>query len=197
MKYFEDLTEEEVIQSALKAVSTYREAIRGTGKFDLDECVEMELKQIELLFKHRRTNDVNPINLIWLLLHNRSTEAMNERRKAQEELEKVLAHYKPLLRERTLPIQQRYLRGRKVAEINAVAAKAIIDAKMQEVGLKATVTGQRYRVRITTPLGLSRRIRLYVNYKDIHKDERLNEIIAAMRQMQDAMDKLGSGAIIE
>ena len=29
------------------------------------------------------------------------------------------------------------------------------------------------------------------------KDERLNEIIAAMRQMQDAMDKLGSGVIIE
>lgn len=198
MKYYEDMTEEEVLQYALMAVSGYRERIRQTGKFDLDECVALELKRVEELFRKRRDKPKLQRPAFSLLrLFSREKNPAHNQEQEQERINEVVAHYMPLLRERTVPLQQRYFRDRKISEINAVSAQAIINAKMQKFGLKATLTGQRYRVRIHAPLGKVNRLRFYVSYKDIHNDERLDEVVAALRQMQEAMDKLGSGAVVE
>ena len=199
MKYFEEMTEEEVLEYALAAVSTYRERIRQTGKFDLDECVALELARLEDLFLHRRVRPEpsQGFSLLRWLVGEKKPAKVKDEAKEQAQLKDVIEHYKPLLRERTFPMQQRYLRGRKVSEINSVSAKALLNAKLQKYGLKATLTGQRYRIRIQAPLGKVNSLRFYVSYKEMSNDERLDEVVDAMHQMQEAMDKLGTGAVVE
>ena len=111
MKYYEDMTEEEVLQYALMAVSGYRERIRQTGKFDLDECVALELKRVEELFRKRRD--------------------------------------KPKLQRPAFSLLRLFSREKNPA------------------------------------------------HNQEQEQERMKEVVAALRQMQEAMDKLGSGAVVE
>ena len=50
MKRFNELTEDEIIEDALRAVPEYLERIRTTGVFQLENCVAAETKRIAKLY---------------------------------------------------------------------------------------------------------------------------------------------------
>ena len=179
--YFEEMTEEQILEEALKAVPEYLQNIRQTGKFDLDRCVDLELKRIEQIYRQNRKKPLNP-------------RQSHEDRQA---LGILRAHYRKPLTLRTIPIRQRYIQGRKVSEINAISAKAIITARMKEDGFDATVIGQRYRARVEVPIGKRNQVRFYVPYKDMNRDGLLDEHINTIRRLQEALEKLGPGAVVE
>ena len=112
-------------------------------------------------------------------------------------LEALLAHFRGILTERTIPVRDRYLRSRKVSEINASTAKVIIAERFREAGLEAKVTGQLYRARVEVTVTPSYRVRFYVNYKKMLKEGLLDELVTAVQNLANALDLLGYGAVVE
>ena len=67
-----------------------------------------------------------------------------------QELDTFTAHFIPILTERTIPVQQKYLRRQRLSQINATTARALIQAAFKEKGLEAEVTGQIYRAKVSS-----------------------------------------------
>ena len=179
MKKFNELTEDEIIEDALRAIPEYLERIRTTGVFQLESCVAAETKRIEKLYKAGiGIRQYSPLS-----------------KKELQDKDAFTAHFIPLLMERTLPIQQRYMRQRRVSQINATTAQALIPAEFKKVGLKAEVSGQKYRAKVIVPLtGTS--VRFYVRYKDMNREGLIDDIIKAVLDLKDAIDRLGYGCVV-
>jgi hypothetical protein len=192
-KNFADMTEDELLGEALGAIPEYLESIRQTGSFDLEECVRLELGRIEKLFKSRRGRPVVP-NMPRPFSF-RKDEAVAEAEKAA--LEALLAHYRGTLTERTIPVRDRYLRSRKVSEINAIAAKAVITARLKEAGYDSEVTGQRYRARVEVPLANGYKLRFYVYYKDVNREGFLDGVIRSVVRIREDLESLGRGVVLK
>lgn len=137
MKRFNELIEDEIIEDALHAVPEYLERIRTTGVFQLENCVAAETKRIEKLYKAGiGVRQYSPL-----------------RKKELQDMDAFTAHFIPLLilMERTQPIQQRYMQQRRVSQINAITACALIPEEFKKAGLKAQVSGQKYRAKVVVP----------------------------------------------
>lgn len=186
-KNFDDMTEDEILEEALGAVPEYLERIRQTGQFDLEACVRLELRRIEKLFNSRRSRPAIP-NMPRPFSFKKD-EATAKAEKAA--LEALLAHFRGTLTERTIPIRDRYLRRRKVSQINAVAASALIPAALKEAGFEAEVTGQQYRAKVEVSLPKGKRLRFYVNYKDLTKDGAIDGVVDAVTDIVNALSRLG------
>lgn len=131
MKKFNELTEDGIIEDALRAVPEYLACIRTTGVFQLENCVTAETKRIEKLYKAGiGVRQYSPL-----------------RKKELQDMDAFTAHFIPLLMERTQPIQQRYMQQRRVSQINAITACALIPEEFKKAGLKAKVSGHRHRPR--------------------------------------------------
>ena len=180
-KLFKDLTEEEVLEVAMDVLPDYRERIRSTGEFDLDQCVKIALSRIVWLYKSKHG------------IYSHGQMGRHER----EELSQVTAHYQPILYARIAAIRQKYLQGRKVSEINAATAKALITSRFRAAGLATSVTGQRYRARVEVKVTDRYQVRFYLNYKKMLRDGVLDEAIAAVQDLVKAIDRLGYGAMVE
>lgn len=176
-----NMTEDEIVAEAMKAViPEHLERIRSTGRFDVERCVELELKYIGRMYRKAR-------NL-------RYVEHLN--RKDTAELDQILAHFQPLLFAQTQLRKERYLRGRKVSEINAVSARIILTEIFREKGLQAEVTCQRYRSRVDVKLNPMTTVRFYVPYKKMNQEGLLDETLAALMEMKSALEKLGKGVSV-
>lgn len=179
MNRFNELTEEEVISEALRAVPDYLESIRTTGVFQLDKCVALETKRIEKLYKKGiDIRQYSPMEKI--TFQNRNS---------------FMAHFIPILTERTLPIQQRYMQQRRVSQINAITASALIQEGFKKVGLTAQVIGQKYRAKVVVPL-MGTSVRFYVSYKDLKREGLMDDIIKAVLDLKDAINRLGYGCVV-
>ena len=179
-KLFKDLTEEEILGVGLEVIPEFRERFRITGEFDVGRCVEAALWRIERLYKSK---------------HGLYKNAQMSRRE-RGEMDQVMAHFQPLLFAQTQLRKERYLRGRKVSEINAVSAKAILTEFFREKGLQIDVIGQRYRSRVDVKLNPMTTVRFYVPYKKMNQEGLLDETLAALLEMKNALEKLGKGASI-
>ena len=180
-KLFRDLTDEELIEEAMKAVPDYLEMIRSTGNFDLSACVGKELGRLESLFKVK-----HGIRTLF--------QADPDERAAIKAVENRL---RPILTEKTRDIQQHYLQSRKVSQINGVTAKALIGAAFREVGLKADVTAQRYRARVEVRMPSGHLVRFYVNYKKLKQEGVLEGCLEAVQKLMEGLTQLGYGAAIK
>lgn len=190
---FDDMTEDEILGEALGAIPEYLERIRQTGRFDLEECVRLELGRIEKLFRGRRGRLVVP-NMPRPHCF-RKDEAAAKAEKAA--LEALLAHFKGTLTERTIPVRDRYLRSRKVSEINAITAKAVITARLKEAGYESEITGQRYRARVEVRVAKGYTLRFYVSYKNVNREGFLDGVIQAVGRIQTDLESLGHGAMLK
>ena len=179
MKPLSEYTEEEVIEDALRAIPDYRERIRSTGVFNLDNCVGLELRRVEQLFRSA-------------IGHGPYSRLSH---KELQDMEAFTAHFIPLLAARTLPYQQRYMQQRRVARINATTAEAIIPEAFRQAGLHATVTGQRYRAKVTVAI-TGNYLRFYLSYKDMNREGVLDEVVRSVLTIQDAATRLGPGLTI-
>jgi hypothetical protein len=179
-KLFKDLTEEEVLAEALEVIPEYRERIRSSGEFDLDRCVRQALNRIERLYKSKHG--------IY------ATGQMNKRER--EELARTIAHYQPILYERIGSIRQKFLQSRRVSEINAATARALIQSHFHAAGLDARVTGQLYRARVEVNVP-PYHVRFYLNYKKMLQEGVLENSLAAVQNLVKGMEQLGYGAVVE
>ena len=192
-KNYDDMTEEEILEEALGAIPEYLERIRQTGRFDLEECVRLELGRIEKLFRGRRGRPSVP-NMPRPFSFKRDEAAAKAERTA---LEALLAHFRGILTERTIPVRDRYLRSRKVSEINAVTAKSVITARLKEAGYEGEVTGQRYRARVEVRVARGYMLRFYVYYKNVCREGFLDGVVGAVGRIREDLDSLGYGAVLE
>ena len=192
-KNYVDMTEDEILAEALGAIPEYLKSIRQTGSFDLEECVRLELGRIEKLFKSRRGRPVVP-NMPRPFSFRRD-EAVAEAEKAA--LEALLADCRDKLTERTIPVRDRYLRSRKVSEINAIAAKEAITARLKEAGYECVVTGQRYRAKVEVPVTRGYKLQFYVYYKDVSREGVLDGIIRAVGHIREGVGSLGHGIVLK
>ena len=179
-KLFKDLTEEEIIAEAVKAIPDYLGYIRDSGDFDMERCLRLQLKNIERLYRSK---------------HGIYSHTMMTARERQE-LDLVLAHFRSLLYDRTLAIRQRYLKSRKVSQINSVTAQALIGETFRAAGLKAVVSGQRYRARVEVSVP-PHEVRFYLNYKKMLQEGALEEAVASVKELVAALNKLGYGARVK
>ena len=182
MNYFNDLTEEEIIETAMKAVPDYISRIRVSGNFDLEVCVSKELDCIANLY--RKLQPSNGLNL-FKKLDNQNLDA-------------VLAHFTPILIERTKPIRHRFLQELKIKQINSTTAKAVIGARFAELGMSAYVEGQKYRAKVIVSIPCGHVVRFYVKYKDLNNKNStaFEDAVDALRQLDVLLPRLGYGAAI-
>lgn len=179
MEDFERISEEAVIEDALRAIPDYLERIRATGEFNIRNCVALETKRIEKFY--RKSHGLP----LYGKVGNSDLKHMDA----------YTAHFVPLLMERTLPIQQSYMRQRRISKINATAAQALIPAVLEKAGLKVEVSGQKYRAKVLVKLpGYA--LRFYVRYKDMCNEGFLEDVAGAVLQLKDAVSKLGYGAVV-
>ena len=180
MKTLNELTEEETIQEALRAVPDYLERIRISGEFKLENCVAAETKRLELLYKMSKgIRQYTPMS-----------------KKELQEMEAFVGYFIPILMERTRPIQQRYMKQRKVSQINAITATAIISEAFKKVGLKPEIWGQKYRAKVLVALdGFI--VRFYVRYRDLGKEGIMDDVIKAVMDVKDALGRLGYGSTVK
>ena len=190
---FDDMTEDEILGEALGAIPEYLERIRQTGRFDLEECVRLELGRIEKLFRGRRGRPVIP-NMPRPQCFRRD-EATTKAEK--DALEALLAHFRGTLTQRTIPVRDRYLRSRRVSEINAVTAKSVITARLKEAGYEGEVTGQRYRARVEVRVARGYMLRFYVYYKNVCREGFLDGVIRAVGRIREDLESLGHGAVLK
>lgn len=187
MKRFDEMTEDEILDDALRAVPEYLATIRHTGLFDLERCVDLAFKRIENLFRRGREprpSDMPRRHFAVKLAADRA------------EMDAALAHFRPILTGRIIPIRLKYIQERKVSEINAITAKSVLVAALNEAGFDAEVTGQRYRARVVIPVLKGTRLRFYVRYKDLNREDLLDGIVQAVRDLKDALVRLGPGAAV-
>ena len=176
-----DMGEDMILYEALRAVPDYREKIRETGKFILEDCVRDAMKRIEYLFRSDRGL--------------RSYDPLGEQNRRQ--LDVLLAYFRPKVIDTIRPIQQRYMQNRMVSEINATAAKGLLRAVFAERGLPAEVEGQRHRAKVEVRLAPSLRVKFYVRYRDLNEKEDVAEdVVQAVLDLKDAITRLGSGVML-
>ena len=175
------MTEIEIIEEALKAVPEYMAKIRTSGVFDVEYCVRhYELREIEKMYrKEKGLQRLTPLS---------------SGQKAA--LQRIQEHFMPGLMERTSEIKQRYLKGRKVQEINSITATALITSAFADAGMAVTVTPQRYRALVVVRLFKDRVLRMYVRYRDLSDLELMETVVGAVRDLRASLEKLGAGACV-
>ena len=181
MKRFSEMTEEEIVEEGLRALPDYLERIRGTGVFDLGDCVRMELKRVENLYR----DEYRPR----LFSRNKTLNIA--------ELDAALAHFEPILRQRTIPLRTKYQRSRMVSQIRFAAARPIIHNALKEAGLTGSITAQRYRARVDLDITPNTVLRFYILFRDIGKEGLMDECIRAAVDIRNAIDRLGYGATLK
>ena len=115
----------------------------------------------------------------------------------EAEMEQVLAYFEPILLKRTALLRDKMLKGDTVRKINFASAEAVIRSSLDDVGLTALITSQRYRAAVDVPLQGSTCVRFYVSYKNVLKPDYMDGIVAAVLDMKEALSRLGASARIK
>lgn len=176
-----DMSEEAILAEALRAVPDYRERIRGTGNFVLEDCVHVAMRRIENLFRADRGL--------------RSSQPLDKNNRGQ--LETLLGYFRPKVIEAIRPVQLRYMQQRMVSNISATTARSLIPAAFAREDLTAEVEGQRHRAKVEVKLSPSLRVKFYVRYRDLNTKEGFSdEVVRAVLDLKNAADRLGSGVTL-
>ena len=176
------MTEEQIITEALKATKGYIDNLRKTGVFDVMRCVKyVELPVIERLFRE----------------HHNLKKFDKLTREQRLDLEQVQAYFEPKLIERTMPIKDKYMRERKLLEINSTTAQAMLSSFFADNGINVRIECQQYRAKLWVPILKNRYIQMYFRYKDLAKPELLDDMLKAVDDLRSALARLGPGACVK
>lgn len=182
MKPFEKLTDEEILDDALRAVPDYLSDIGKNGDFSMETCVRRCIGRVKDLYKR----SAGPI--VWPNFRTSSRTLTPEQ---IEDLTRICVRLDAPLRKRIEPLRHRFLKKRAVYRINSTTAASMIPAAFKEIGLQAIVTGQQYRARVEVTLPKGNHLRFYIRYKDLTKDGVMDDVLRAVTDLRDALDRLG------
>lgn len=188
MRPFEKLTDEEILEEALRAVPDYLSDIGKEGDFSMESCMKRCIERVKYLYK----KSAGPI--FWPSFPTSNRTLTKEQ---IEDLTRICVRLDAPLRHRIEPVRQRHLKKRAVYRINRTAAASLIPAAFKEVGLKAEVTGQQYRAKVEVTLPKDNRLRFYVKYKDLTKDGAMDDVVSAVTELQGALERLGGPVSIK
>ena len=176
MKKIQEMTEEEILNSAASGIHDYLMRIRPHGEFVLNMAVRAQIAQLKRDYSWS----------IGLTGRDRLS-----RQQCQQELEQLIAHLEPKMTERARAVQLHYNQEQTVWKIHDTSAKAQIEKAFKDVGIKVSVDGQRYRAKVRAFLG-NNTLRFYVGFKALEKGEEVLEgIVQAVLDMKDALGRLG------
>ncbi|MBO6081802.1 MAG: hypothetical protein J6P46_02120 [Bacteroidales bacterium] len=188
MKPFEKLTDEEILEDALRAVPDYLADLGKEGDFSMERCLRRCIERVKYLYK----KSAGPI--IW---PNFPTSSRTLTKEQIEDLTRICVRLDAPLRKRIEPIRQRFLKKRAVYRINSTTAASLIPAAFKEAGLQAMVTAQQYRAKVEVTLPKGNRLRFYINYKDLTKEGVIDGVITAVSDLNNALSRLGGPVAIK
>lgn len=170
-----EMSDEEVLKEVAVAIRDYLERIRPQhGEFVLSSCVSRQVEYLKQLYRRSRGLGKNDT------LKTRDVEALTLH----------TMHFLPLIQERTLAVKLRYDKEQAVWKIRGTSAEAQIIAAFEEVGMQAVVERQRYRAKVAVDLG-GRKLRFYVGYKTLEKEDTLANTVQAVLDLKDALCRIG------
>ena len=181
MKSLYKMTDEEVIGIAL-GNSVISSALNNRyGSFNLHGCVNLAKEEIAKYFKKS--------NGLWAY-------ATLDKELA-DELSLLQTRYEPLLwdvlREKRAKVSKRHA----ITTINFARAKAVISEALAALGLPFSITEQRYRAAVELHLAPRSTLFYYVNYKDLAKEGKMEEMVAAINSLRLAAQSLGYGTMLK
>lgn len=170
-----EMSDDEVLNEVSIAIHDYLERIRPQhGEFNLKECVTRQINELKRLFRESqglgRKDTLSPRDI--------------------QELDLFILHYLPLMQERAQSVKLRYDQEQTVWKITGTSAEAQIVAAFQEAGMKAVVERQRYRAKVSIDMG-GRKLRFYVRYKTLEKEEAMPSVVQAVLDLKDAICRIG------
>ena len=170
-----EMSDDEVLKEVAVAIRDYLERIRPQhGEFVLSSCVSRQVECLKQLYRRSRGLGKNDT------LKTRDVEALTLH----------TMHFLPLIQERTLAVKLRYDKEQAVWKIRGTSAEAQIIAAFEEVGMQAVVERQRYRAKVAVDLG-GRKLRFYVGYKTLEKEDTLANTVQAVLDLKDALCRIG------
>ena len=173
-KRFSEMTEEEILDEALTAIRDNIHFAKASGTFNTEFFVARELDVIRKLFRNDRARWNAPL-----------TPA------DQTEMDLTMAHFEPELIRRTLAFREKFLHERKISEINATTAEALINNRLGALGLEGSIKCGRYAASVEVLLGGSTFVRFRVNYKKMTDPRYMDDTFGALMNLKDAVSRLG------
>lgn len=188
IKEYYMMTDEEILEEAIKAIPAYLEILGKEGEFSMEACLKRCIGRVKELYKRSAGR------LLW---QQGTTSSRTLTQEDVDELTRICVRLDAPLRERIETVQKRFLKKRAVFRINRTTAASLIPAAFKEVGLKADVTGQQYRAKVEVSLPSGNALRFYVSYKNLTKDGVLDGVVKAVTDLNDALSRLGGQASIK
>lgn len=180
MKQYQEMTEEEILRQTDTAIREYLAYIRPHGEFVLDHCLGRQVNELRKLFRQGKG-----------LGYKDKLSAQDAR-----ELDVLINHFYPIMLEHARAVQLDYSREEILWKLRSTAAGASIREAFAASGLDVDIECQRHRAKVLLPLG-GVRLRFYVGYKSIGKADTLPGLIQAVRDLKDAVSRIGGDVRIE
>ena len=174
MKRFRDMTEDEILNEALRAIHEYMSRIQPHAEFKLDRAVGAQVNLLNGLFRNDRG------------LSYRDTLTGQD----AAEWDSTKAYFEPRFAQQARVFQQRYMKAEAVWTINETMAQALIIPAFKNAGLKAKVFPQRYRAQVFVCIG-DRTLRFYIPYKELGREGLMEGVINSVKEIKDALSRLG------
>lgn len=168
------MSEEDILNRTAGVIHDYLQHIRPHGEFVPADCIKRQVNELTQLFRESRglgrKDPLSPRDI--------------------QELDLTILHFLPKMQERTHAVQLHYTKEQTLWKIKGASAEAQITAAFGEAGMKAVVERQRYRAKVSIDLG-GCKIRFYVGYKTLEKEETMPSVVQAVLDLRDAICRLG------
>ncbi len=179
MKNIYALSDDELVQIALEG-GIIPTALSRKGDINMQKCMECAMDNIGKYF--RKSNGLfeyaslnkdmaQELSVLQDSIRQKVWDAMNERR-------------------------TKCVKQNAITAINFARASGIISNALNAAGLNHLIYEQRYRARVEVRIGSMTVVRFYVKYKDLAREEAMDEMLAALRDLQDALQRLGPGVFL-
>ena len=150
------LTDEEVIQEALKTVTEYANCHPG-DEFNINACTDAVMSSVMEIWMKARGY----------------TSARTLKWEDKDEYSQLVSRIRMDLRARTCIKASECLKNRKIRQINMSTAEALITYELRQRGLKFFFEWQKLRVKVSIKLDCGSALTFIVKYKDIREGKLL------------------------
>lgn len=170
-----DMTDEEVLNHAARAIHDYLMRIRPQhGEFVLEDCMARQISELKLLFRHSRglgrRDSLSPQDI--------------------KDLDLTINHFLPRMQDQARAVQMHYTKELTLWKIRGTSAAELIKNAFKDSGMKTEIECQRYRAKVFINLD-GRTLRFYVKYSSLEQPDALPDIVRAVLDLKDATHRIG------